>query len=367
MLRGGLSNRKAKSNFTMEPIPNSPPPASDPWSQLVRDGVNMFRDELPSVVEIVEGIICERSKLSIVCGAKGYKTWITIGCALSVSHGTPFLGKTTQRRRVLYVNLELKPDTFARRFQQIARALRITIEPEWFLHLPLRGQTAGSDVSEIISRIIRVVTDFKAEVVILDPLFKLNIEGDENAAKDQTLLGLEIDRLTTEAGCTVITNDHSGKGDQSGKDPLDVIRGSSAKGGDLDAAMVLRRHKVKDCFRVDLVHRELPPVEPFVIGWNFPLMELRPDLDADALRKTKGGRGCDHDPLALLAAIAHTSAEEPISVSAWATAAGIARQTLNNYLPQMCTQGWIATIGKGNSARRYITEAGKTALAKAAK
>ncbi len=85
----------------------------------------------------------------------------------------------------------------------------------------------------------------------------------------------------TDLQCTAIFNDHSGKGNQSEKDPLDVIRGSSAKGGDLDAAMVLRKHDVDGCFRVDLVHRELAPVAPFCIGWNFPLMELRPDLNAD--------------------------------------------------------------------------------------
>lgn len=87
-----------------------------------------------------------------------------------------------------------------------------------------------------------------------DPLFKLNIAGEENSTRDQTVFFLELDRLTTEAGCTAILNDHSGKGNQSEKDPLDVIRGSSAKGGDLDAAMVLRKHEVEHCFRVDMVH-----------------------------------------------------------------------------------------------------------------
>ncbi len=162
--------------------------------------------------------------------------------------------------------------------------------------------------------------------------------GDENSSKDQTICSLQIDRLTTEAGCTVILNDHAGKGNQSEKDPLDVIRGSSAKGGDLDAAMILRKHDIDQCFRVDMVHRELPPVEPFVIGWNYPLMELRPNLDADAMKKAKGGRGKKHDRLKLLAFLRHTSEDQPISVTEWAGRANVKRQTLNGYADEFRMQ-----------------------------
>ena len=147
---------------------------------------------------------------------------------------------------------------------------------------------------------------------MLDPVFKLNIEGEENSSRDQTVFFLQLDRLTTEAGCTVILNDHSGKGNQSDKDPLDVIRGSSAKAGDLDVAMVLRKHEVEGCFSVDMVHRELPRVEPFVLGWKYPLMELRTDLDPESMKKAKGGQSRKHDPLKLLARlIKDTTAEKP--------------------------------------------------------
>src|SRR5690606_36585653 len=111
------------------------------------------------------------------------------------------------------------------------------------------------------------------------------------------------------------------------KDPLDSIRGSSAKGGDVDAAMVLRRHEVAECFRVDVIHRELAPVEPFVVGWQFPLMALRDDLDPDAMKKLKGGRAKEHDPAKLLSAIADSTDENPVSISSWAESAGVSRTT----------------------------------------
>jgi hypothetical protein len=335
----------------------------DPWLALVEDGADMQARKLPPLLEIVAGIICEFSKLSIVSSAKCFKTWLTIYLALAVSHGLEFLGRKTTRRKILYVNLELKPETFTRRLQAVARALDIAVDAQWFSHLSLRGKLAGLTVHEIITRIIAVAQKLGATVVVVDPLFKLNTEGEENSSRDQTLFCNELDRLTTEGHCTAIFNDHSGKGNQSEKDPLDVIRGSSAKAGDLDAAMVLRKHEVQSCFRVDLVHRELPPVEAFTIGWRYPLMVLRPDLDPQAMKKAKAGRRAGHDPLALLAVIRDTTAENAITISAWADRAGIKRSTLAEYLPGLRVKGWISTAGEGSQARQFITQTGLEAIA----
>ena len=263
---------------------------------------------------------------------------------------------------MLYLNLELKGETFERRIQAIARAKGIAVEPTWFRHIRLRGKLAGASLNSIVTRLTRLAQALDVAVIIIDPTYKLNTEGIENDSRDQTLFFNEIDRLTTDAGCTVIMIDHSGKGNQSEKDPLDVFRGSSVKGGDLDAAMVLRKHEVDGCLRVDLVHRELPPVEPFVIGWNFPLMEPRPGLDPDAMKKPGAGRKPEHDPRKLLAAIAHRTAENPISISAWATAANGKRQTLQSYMPGLRAKGWISTVGEGSSARQCLTQTGQEAV-----
>lgn len=333
----------------------------DPWLELIEDGADLQAKELPPVVEIVKGIVAEQSKLSIVSSAKCFKTWTTIYMALAIAHGLEFLARPTTRRRVLYVNLELKPQTFTRRLQAIAKRLDIQVDRQWFFHLSLRGKLAGLTVHEIISRIIATAKRLNAQVVVCDPLFKLNIEGEENSSRDQTVFCNELDRLTTEGNCTAIFNDHSGKGNQADKDPLDVIRGSSAKGGDLDAAMVLRKHEVTACFRVDLIHRELAPVEPFVIGWRYPVMELRPDLSPDAMKKAKGGAPKKHDPEMLCAAISETTPENGVTITAWAAILAVSRQTLQGYLPGLRAKGWIATAGEGGSARQYLTEKGKQA------
>jgi len=339
---------------------------AEPWLALVQDGADIAVEKLPPIVEVVEGIVATQSKLVIGSGSKSFKTWLTMHKGLCIAHGVPFLGRRTTRLRVLYVNLELKSQTFARRVQAIARALGIEIDREWFMHLPLRGKLGGLAVCEIVWRIIQLAQHFKAGVVIVDPIYKMNVEGDENSSRDQTRLFNQLDRITTEGGCTLILNDHFGKGNQSEKDPLDAIRGSSAKGGDVDAAMILRKHETEECFRVDLIHRELPPVASFCIGWKFPLMELRTDLDPEHMKKARGGRNKAHDPIKLLSAIKDTTAQKPVSVTRWAEMAGISRTTLNEYTPGFRQRDWIATVGEGGSARQYITDKGLSAIQKGA-
>ncbi|MBI4662162.1 MAG: AAA family ATPase [Verrucomicrobia bacterium] len=330
-----------------------------PWLPLVEDGADIVTEQLPAVVEIVEGIVAEQCKLVIGSGSKSFKTWLTLDLGLSISHGALFLGRKTHRQRVLYINLELRPQAFKRRVQAVAKAKGIVVDRDWFRHLPLRGKLAGLTVHAIVNRIVALAKRFSSRVVILDPVYKLNVEGDENSSRDQTRLFNQLDRITTEAECTLVLNDHFGKGNQSEKDPLDAIRGSSAKGGDVDAAMILRKHEVEGCYRVDVIHRELAPVEPFVIGWKFPSMELRPDLDPDSMKKVKAGRRKAHDPRELLTVIVENTAENPVTISAWAEAAGIKRQTLTEYLPGMRSRGWVATTGEGKSARQFCTEKGR--------
>jgi hypothetical protein len=345
-----------------EDVIEPPEPKVSVWSKLTEDAAEIVALVLLPVVEIVEGLITEQAKFVIGSSAKSFKTWLTIAIGLAISHRLPILGRRTNRKRVLYVNLELKKKTFQFRIQTIAKALGITVEPEWFYHLPLRGEIAGLSVCLIVERIIAVAKDKRAEVCIIDPQYKMNVEGEENNSRDQTLLLNQIDRITTEANCTVILNDHFSKGNQSEKDPLDALRGSSAKGGDVDGAMILRKHDEPDCFSVDVIHRELPPVKPFVIGWEFPLMVLREDLDPANMKTVSGGRSKQYDELKLLRAIEDTSKDKPISVSEWAARTKVNRSTLYGYVENIRQKGWTGTVGEGSNARKYITDSGRKAL-----
>jgi hypothetical protein len=89
--------------------------------------------------------------------------------------------------------------------------------------------------------------------------------------------------------------------------------------------------------------------------------KVRPDLDPEAMKKPGAGRKREHDPRKLLAAIMDRTADNPISISAWAAAAGMVRQSLQRYLPELRTRGLIATTGEDNCARQYLTPEGRQA------
>jgi RecA-family ATPase len=102
--------------------------AANPWLSEVEDTANTMTEILPPVVEVIQGIVVEGAKIVIGAGSKSYKTWLAILIALAIAHGVPVLDRATTRRRVLFINLELKPATFKRRIQTIANAIGIPVE-----------------------------------------------------------------------------------------------------------------------------------------------------------------------------------------------------------------------------------------------
>ena len=69
---------------------------------------------------IIDGLLREREVGSIVGAAKTSKTWFALSLALKVATGEPFLGMETHRRKVLYLDYELKPATLRKRMSMLA-------------------------------------------------------------------------------------------------------------------------------------------------------------------------------------------------------------------------------------------------------
>jgi phage/plasmid primase-like uncharacterized protein len=339
---------------------------SSDWSLLVREATDTMKETVPDPVELIAGLVTECSKCVIGGSSKSFKTWFSLDAAICLASGLPFLNRATNPIPVMYVNLELKERTLKKRIKTIVEAKQAAgflVNLSNFRHVTLRGKLAGLSVHEVVNRLLKLVSSINAKALFLDPIYKLNTEGDENSSRDQTKLFNELDRITTEGRATLILNDHFSKGSQSDKDPLDAIRGSSAKGGDVDAAIIIRAHETQFSYTVDVIHRELPPVEPFVISWKYPLFSLDEALDPAALKQPRRGRQATFDPLAAIAAISDSSSSNPYSRNAWAKKAGINSSTLLNHLPSLRKKGWIFTVGEGTFAKHAISPKGLEILA----
>ncbi len=330
------------------------------WNLLVQDAGDIMSEVIPEPTELIEGLLCEQAKLVIGGSSKTYKTWFTLDMSLSLSCGAMFIGRKCRKQRVLYVNFELKESTFKRRIQTIAVAKGIHFDYQQFFHISLRGKISRLNPRQIVDRIVAMALARRCTVVIVDPIYKLNTQGkDENAAGEQTVFLNELDRITTEGKCSLVFDDHFSKGSQSDKDPLDAIRGSSAKGGDVDAAIIIRKHDTEGSFSVDVVHRELAPVAPFVITWQFPLFHPNENLDAaDMKQPKKTGRPSTLDAVSILEALEKTTEYRGMTISELMDQLKTKRTTLQRHLESLRLKSLIATIGEGNRAASYITQKG---------
>jgi hypothetical protein len=218
-------------------------------------------------------------------GSKTFKTWTLVDLAVSVASGTEWLGKfPTKRGRVLYLNLELQAAFFVGRLRTICDERQIILEKGWLTVWPLRGKAA--DLSKLRPQLLQGIDQNEHVLIIIDPIYKLLGLRDENKAGDIASLLNEIEALAVETGAAIAFGAHYSKGNQSQKESIDRIGGSGVFARDPDSILNFTRHKEDDCFSVEATLRNHPPIKPFVVRWEFPLMCVDSTLNPAQLKQT---------------------------------------------------------------------------------
>jgi hypothetical protein len=322
----------------------------------ILDAADFLATPIDPPAELVAGILHTGSKLAFGGSSKSFKTWTLLDLAISVATGADWLGFSTAQGKVLFVNFEIQPHAWQQRIAAVARAKEITLKAGAIHLWNLRGHAA--DFKTLIPKIIERIRRESFALIILDPIYKLYGNTDENSAGNVALLLNSLEKLATETGAAIAFGAHFAKGNAASKEAIDRISGSGVFARDPDSLLIFTKHEAEDAFTIEPILRNFAPVAPFVARWNFPLMQLADDLDPAKL-KQKPGRKQQHDTKKLLAAIADTTPKKPISISAWAKLTGIPRTSLNEYLTTMRRNKWIETIGEGSKAKQSITNEGK--------
>ncbi len=52
--------------------------------------------------------------------------------------------------------------------------------------------------------------------------------------------------------------------------------------------MIMTKHKEDDCYTVETILRNLPEQPPFVVRWQYPVMQIDQELDPSELKKSTG-------------------------------------------------------------------------------
>jgi hypothetical protein len=304
--------------------------------------------------ELITGLLHRGEELVFAGGSKSFKTWGLLDLALSVSRGVVWLEFATVKGRVLFINLELPDWAMRERLKRIAWAKSVSLEPGQLKVWNLRGCSAGFD--RLFPQLESEIEKGNYALVVIDPIYKVLGGLDENAAGDVGELMNAFEALAAKGGAASAFAAHFSKGNQSGKAAIDRISGSGVFGRDPDTLVTLTLHEESEAYAMEFTLRNFPPQPAFVVRWLYPRFEAALDLNPAQLRQPRG-RVRKHEPQALLAALMHTSAEAPITTTAWAELAGVPRSTLRDYIPGLRSSGWIEVGRRG----LWITEAGKKA------
>ncbi len=305
------------------------------------DAEGFLSEPLETPAELVNGLI-HRNTLTIFSGgSKTFKTFLQMDLALSVSQGLDWWGRQVVQGRVLYVNFEIAPAFFQKRLADLADVKSLERPIKDFDVWNLRGFSA--DASNLIPRITEQCKDKDYSIIILDPIYKLMGGRSENAANEMAEFLNYFETLSNETGSAVVYNHHFAKGVASNKDHIDRASGSGVFARHADGIITLTAHEEENAFTFEATLRNFPPVKPFVLRWEHPLMY--PDYKADPAKlKNKPGAKSKYTVDQVVCCL-----DDEMTTGEWEKAAyvklGLAHSTFANLKNQAVRLGLVELRG----------------------
>ncbi len=253
----------------------------------VIDIMDFLGTPLPKPPELIKGILHKGSKLILSGASKSRKTWALAHLALCVATGQPWWGFSTTPGKVLYANFELGAPYFQERLLGIKEKLFIEGS-----HLQgqiklwnLRGH--ATDLADLADKVIAKANG-KYDLIILDPIYKVLGDRDENSNGQMAELMNIIDRIIEATGAAVAFAHHYSKGNQSKKNAMDRMSGAGVFARDADSLLMMTDHQLADTYAVHAVLRNHKPVPPFCVTLEHPIMVRWDGADPTNLKTANG-------------------------------------------------------------------------------
>ena len=231
-------------------------------------------DDMPELnEELIKEVLRVGHKLLISGGSKTGKSMLLIQLALAVASGDVWLDMPCKQGKILYVNLEIDPASFAKRVQEAMEIRGISKKDIGNrLHVwNLRGKTMGLD--RLVDKLNLRCKREGYTAVIIDPIYKVMM-GDENKAGDMAHFCNQFDRIAEEMKCSVIYAHHFAKGEQKDKASIDRASGSGVFARDPDAILTVTSIE-SDCddpaVRVEFTLREFGDKDPINAYYRYPV------------------------------------------------------------------------------------------------
>jgi hypothetical protein len=299
--------------------------------------------------QVIDGVLHQGCKMILSGTSKSNKTWCLLNLAASVASGAEWLGRRCARMPVLYLNFELHDWAVNQRLNSIC-AVRPEVLADGHqgvddnLHLwNLRGHS--SDITLLRPKLEEQLSRHDFGLIILDPVYKVLGDRDENANGEIAGLMNELEQLAQRTRAAIVIAHHFAKGDSSAKVSIDRMSGAGAWARDPDSLVVMTPHEEDDCFTVSMTLRNLPRVDEFVVEWVYPLMRVVSDLNPEALRRPQGRNKLATDREFVDAVIREDPKPFKDVIRDAGSILNMSRRSAVNYLNRLVQAGLIRTSG----------------------
>lgn len=232
--------------------------------------------------EQIHGVLRKGHKMLISGPSKAGKSFLMMQLAMAMAEGLPFLGMQVEKGKVLYMNLEIDDNSFKNRLWDIYEKKGVKSHGSIAIW-NLRGH--AMTMTDLVPKIVRKAKDFKPDMIILDPIYKV-ITGDENNASEMGQFCNQFDKVIRSLGCSMVYCHHHSKGAQGAKKSVDRSSGSGVFARDPDAILDLtpleltneQKNMVQDKgsypFRIEFTLREFEQPKPLNVWFEYPVHTL---------------------------------------------------------------------------------------------
>lgn len=210
--------------------------AAAPSGLPVANAADWLNGEPPPPTFILKNVFEVGNRVLFVGASKTRKSFLSLQLAVCLASENDFVGLTvTKPHRVLLVNLENAEAWQHRRLFAMCATLDINSSMLGDRLAILNGRGKGADLAKIEAEAIR----HRAEVVILDPLYKLDGGADESDMAERKQLISRLEVLNERTNAAIVYVHHDAKGRPGDRDIRDRGAGSSIINRDVDATLAL--------------------------------------------------------------------------------------------------------------------------------
>lgn len=244
--------------------------------------------------EIIGGVLHRGCKMLLGGHSKANKSWALLDLGIKVAAGANWWGFPTVKGRVLFLNFELPEWAIKERIMSMLPIVKmdgvnIKTVTDGLDFWNLRGEAA--DLFLLLPRFKAAIESGEYALIIIDPLYKMLGDADENSAGDMASIFNELEELAAESQAALVVSHHFAKGNASGKAVQDRMSGSGVMARDVDAMIVLTPHEDDGAFVAEFVLRHFAAPKPFALRLVHPFLVRDDSMDATKLKTNTTASG----------------------------------------------------------------------------